>query len=139
MTERCAICGCKLHRSGEYAKPTVLGRSHATRHHHIAERFFGRSKNRPGTTREPIFAACPWSAEGSTSVFCYECHEELLHNPVFLDSDIRLFAELVESAGLNEDEKPEDREKIAGRIRLLHQVIEAGLKTISEQSAVTDA
>src|SRR5580692_11502054 len=32
--ERCAICGCQLHRSGEYATPTVAGRSHATEHHY---------------------------------------------------------------------------------------------------------
>src|SRR5438874_2904736 len=28
MDETCAICGCQLHRTGEYAQPTVLGRSH---------------------------------------------------------------------------------------------------------------
>lgn len=32
--ERCSICGCKVHRNGDYAKPSVKGRSHATRHHY---------------------------------------------------------------------------------------------------------
>jgi HD superfamily phosphodiesterase len=133
MTERCEICGCKIHRNGEYAKPTIPGRSHATKHHHVAERFFGRSKNRPGTTREAIFNRCPWGAEGSTSVFCYECHEELIHNPVLLESDIRILANLVKATGFAEDEKSEDRNKIAGRIKLLHRVIETGLKEMTEQ------
>ena len=78
MNEKCGICGCKLRRGGDYAKPTVRGRLHATRHHHIAERFFGRSSNRRGTKRAAIFSKCPWNAEGTTSVFCYECHEELI-------------------------------------------------------------
>jgi hypothetical protein len=66
--ERCAICGCLLHRSGEYAKPTVKGRSHATEHHFVAERFFGRSKNRKGTVRPAIFRECPWNLESSCKV-----------------------------------------------------------------------
>ena len=83
------------HRDGEYAKPSLKGRSHATEHHYVPERFFGRSKNRPGTKREAIFEECPWGLEGKTEVFCYECHEELIHNPVFLPEDIRNLAELV--------------------------------------------
>jgi hypothetical protein len=43
MAETCAICGCEIHRNGDYAKPTVKGRSHATRYHFVAERFYGRS------------------------------------------------------------------------------------------------
>ena len=74
MDERCAICGCKLHRSGEYAKPSVLGRSHATEHHYVAERFFGRSKNRPGTSRERIFESCPWHPGGQTAGQTMELH-----------------------------------------------------------------
>jgi hypothetical protein len=66
-----------LHRSGEYAKPTVKGRSHATEHHYVAERFFGRSKNRRGEKREPIFKKCPWRVEGKAVIFCYECQERL--------------------------------------------------------------
>src|SRR2546425_2396179 len=82
MTEHCAICGCHLHRTnGTYATPTIEGRSHATEHHLIPERFFGRSKNRPRTKTEGIFTSCPWGHEGESKVFCYECHEELLDTP----------------------------------------------------------
>ena len=59
----CVICGCRIHREGEYAKPTIKGRSHATRHHYVAERFFGRSATRKGEPREPIFKNCPWGLE----------------------------------------------------------------------------
>jgi hypothetical protein len=130
--EKCAVCGCPLHRDGDYAKPTVKGRSHATKHHYIPERFFGRSRNRLGTQREGIFDACPWDAEGKTVVFCYECHEELLHNPVFLPEDIEAFAKLVSDRGLAENGKTDTKQKISGRIKLLHEVIQRGLEVVGK-------
>ena len=41
--ERCALCDCILHRGRDYAADTPSGRAHATHHHFVAERFFGRS------------------------------------------------------------------------------------------------
>jgi hypothetical protein len=131
MSETCAICGCDLHRDGEYAKPTVKGRSHATRHHFVAERFFGRSANRRGTQRLPIFEKCPWGVEKQSAVFCYECHEELIHNPVFLPQDVEKFAALVKARGFGEQQKLNSREKIAGRIQLFREVIQAGIDKLS--------
>ena len=93
----------------------------------FAERFFGRSSNRRGTKREGMFATCPWGQEGKGAVYCYECHEELLHNPVLLPEDIRAFSALVRIRKLDEEQKPEHREKIAGRVSLLHEVIASGL------------
>ena len=135
MDTHCAICGCSVHRSGEYARPTVRGRSHATEHHHVAERFFGRSKNRPGTARDRIFESCPWGSEGLTATYCYECHEELLHNPVLTAADVQAFASLVRARRLSERQKPVTRRKLAGRIRLLHEVIQAGLEVLSRNGA----
>ena len=126
--ERCAICGCLLHRSGDYAKPTVKGRSHATEHHFVAERFFGRSKNRKGTVRPAIFRECPWNLEREKEVFCYECHEELLHNPVFLPDDVKKFGMLVQSHGFGEEKKSQSRDGIAGRINLLQEIIHLGIE-----------
>lgn len=132
--EHCAICGCQVHRTnGTYARPTVAGRSHATKHHHVAERFFGRSSNRKGTLTEGIFTDCPWGSEGETVVFCYECHEELIHNPVLLPEDIAKLAQLVKLRGLSETEKMAHRAPIAGRIKLLHEVIQAGLTQLLEK------
>lgn len=134
MTEHCSICGCTLHRrAGTYALANVEGRSHATKHHFIAERFFGRSSNRRGTQTEGIFASCPWGHEGETAVFCYECHEELLHNPVLLPEDIDRFAALVRDRGLAEDEKTEDRSKLGGRVRLFHEIIARGLRALHDK------
>jgi hypothetical protein len=128
MIEHCSICGCLLNRNGEYATATVAGRSHATKHHYVASRFF-----------PDIFPQCPWNAKGKTVVFCYECHEHLLHNPVLLPSDIAAFAELAKSRDLNEDAKPTDQAKIAGRIRLFHEVFQRGLQAIAEDAAVGKA
>lgn len=125
--EYCCICGCKVHRKGGYAAPTIEGRSHATTHHYVAERFYGRSMNRRGDQRASIFPACPWGVEGQTAVFCYDCHEILLHNPVFLPQDLQRFAELVRARGLDESEKTDSTDKLAGRIKLLQEVIAKGL------------
>lgn len=116
-----------------YARPTVQGRSHATSHHYVAERFFGRSNNRPGTTTDGIFSACPWGYEGQSVVFCYECHEELVHNPVFLPEDVVRFAELVRRRGYSEEIKTESRRLIAGRVELLHEVIARGLSVLNDE------
>ena len=119
--EQCAICACAVHHGGEYAKPTVGGRSHATKHHLVAERFFGRSLARPGKKRKGIFEECPWQLgeEERTKTFCYECHEELLHNVVMTPDVVEGFAALVRRRGLAEKRKPESRAKIGGRIKLL--------------------
>lgn len=137
MKENCTICGCELHRKGGYAKPTVAGRSHATKHHFVAERFFGRSTNRRGTQREPMFTECPWGQAGNSAVFCYECHEELLHNPVVLPEDLKGFRELVKQRGLSEDEKPSDRLRIGGRIQLFHEVIRRGILELLGRNEVS--
>lgn len=131
MPEQCAICGCWVHRNGDYAKPTVKGRSHATAHHFVAERFFGRSKNRPGDQRHPLFTACPWGLEGQSAIYCYECHEELLHNPVLTRADLGGLRSLVEARGLNEIEKPEGRLLLAERIKLFHEIIAAGIAVLA--------
>lgn len=57
-------------------------------------------------------------------------HEELIHNPVFLPDDVEGFAELVEHRGLAESTKTESRDKLAGRIELLHEVIARGIEAL---------
>ena len=130
MFETCAICGCQLSRGLNYGEPTVEGRSHSTKHHYIAERFFGRTSNRKGVNRPPIFKDCPWKLEHQTGVFCYDCHEELLHNPVLLPEDISRFAELLQLRRLHESKKTDSRRRLAGRIKLFHEVIETGILTL---------
>ena len=66
-------------------------------------------------------------------VFCYECHELLLHNPVLLPEDVKRFSALVRKRGLSEDEKPDDFARIAGRITLFHDVIARGLSSFEKE------
>jgi hypothetical protein len=125
--EACAICGCSLHRgASSYATATKEGRSHASRSHYVAERFYGRSANRKGVTAR-IFDRCPWGVEGTSALTCYECHELMLHNPIMLEVDVKRFAAIVRARGLSETEKPEDFSKIAGRILLFQEVIARGI------------
>jgi hypothetical protein len=133
--ERCSLCNCKVHRRGEYAQQTSKGRSHATMHHFVPERFFGRSKNRAATVRSAIFISCPWGIERKKAVYCYERHAELFHKPVLLEEDINLFRNLVMTRGLAEQEKPENCEKVAGRIKLFHKVIACGLRQLTADNA----
>jgi hypothetical protein len=101
----------------------------------VAERFFGRSKTSK-RQRKRIFSKnnFPWpDAEGKFGVLCFECHEELLHNPVFLPVDINRFAKLVKQMKLNESKKPQNKDKIAERIVLLHEVIEKGLEALGKR------
>lgn len=60
---QCSYGQSHLQRALEYARPNLEGRSHATRYHYVAERFFGRSSNRNGKIREPNFSSCPWGVE----------------------------------------------------------------------------
>ncbi len=84
----------------------------------------------PGTRREATFVASPWGSENEKGLFCYECHEELLHNPVVLPEDIAKFARLVHLRGLSETNKPVGRYLLAGRIVLFHEVIAKGLDSL---------
>jgi hypothetical protein len=54
----------------------------------------------------------------------------LLHNPVFLPEDIERFSELVARRGLTETAKGKGRSALAGRIELLHDVINAGIRAL---------
>ncbi len=71
-------------------------------------------------------------------MFCYECHEELLHNPVLLPEDITAFAQLVEQRGLSEKLKTNDRSKLAGRIQLFHEALTIGLAALLQESKPRD-
>jgi hypothetical protein len=63
-------------------------------------------------------------------VFCYEDHEELLHNPVLLPGDLEKFSELVRMRRLSERRKTANRRKMRGRVVLLHDVLRAGLAAL---------
>jgi hypothetical protein len=43
------------------------------------------------------------------------------------------FARLVASRGLSEEEKSDSRERLAGRIKLLHEVIRLGLRAAASE------
>jgi len=49
-----------------------------------------------------------------------------------LPEDVRALSELVRCRDLHEQEKPNHKEKIAGRVRLLHEVIARGINALLE-------
>ena len=135
MGEPCSICGCSVHRKGEYARATVKGRSHATWHHLIAKRFFGRKANKRSGKIDAIFERKDWEAEQDKIVLCYDCHEVLLHNPIFLKKDLDRFRMLIKDHGFNETKKTESTRQLAGRIVLLHEIIEKGLEVLDKRTS----
>ena len=88
--------------------------------------------NSRGKPRKPIFNEYPreWDNSKRHDEFCFECHEELLHNPVFLYKDIEKFRKLVCLRRLNEVNKPANKRKIGERVKLLHEVVERGLEAL---------
>ena len=76
----------------------------------------------------------PWELEGKSEVFCYECHEILLHNPVFTPENIVSFAELVSLNKLDEQIKTDSVDKLAKRVELLQKVIEHGIRKLKNES-----
>ncbi len=72
-------------------------------------------------------------AESQTVEFCYECHEELIHNPVILPKDILAFSQLVSANGLSETVKSSSRSLLAQRIILFQQIIHEGIAALSKK------
>jgi len=63
--------------------------------------------------------------------FCYDCGEELLHNPVLLEEEILGLARLFEVRGAGEhDGKPDRSEKHAKRIVIFREVIAEGIRQV---------
>ena len=80
MTNYCAICGCRLHRGGEYATPTTEGRSQATKHHYVAERFRNTIPaliNIRNKTSKPIMAVISYLVGTEYFQLANEITEEL--------------------------------------------------------------
>jgi len=136
--QHCAICGCELFgarrdkekgqlkRKVQYGEDSPEGRSYRTKHHYIAKRFLGREIFSGGDEQRLI------KNKRKYTFLCYNCHEELLHNPMLLPDDIEDFHELVdkEDKRLTEPTKGDDKDKLARRIELLHKVIETGIKVL---------
>ena len=83
--KHCALCECEL-TTGDYGHNP----SHITGHHRIARRLEGWVANLK-------------TLEGEQLLLCYECHEEVLHNPVLLPGMEQQIAKLF--AGKSRDEK----------------------------------
>lgn len=83
--------------------------------------------------RTPVFKACPWGQEREYNVFCYDCHEVVLHNPVLLREDVQRFSDIVRKRGLSEEQKTDDFSKIGGRIEILHEAIARGLTSLHDE------
>ena len=107
-------------KKGQYAKDSINGRSYPTKHHLIAKRFYNKK-------RKKIFETID---KPSVVELCYDCHEELLHNPVLSANDIEKFSMLIKQKECNETIKDDSKNKIRERIDLFAEIIAEGIKTL---------
>ncbi|MCF8070330.1 MAG: hypothetical protein K9L30_17245 [Desulfobacterales bacterium] len=54
---------------------------------------------------------------------------------VIMPEDLEVFSNLVKSRCLDEEVKSEDRSKLGGRVKLLHEIISQGLKAVESKSS----
>mgnify|MGYP001619825991 CR=1 FL=1 len=120
----CGLCGCALLRMGKYGEDNALGRCFPSEHHLVAKRFYGKNKNK----RSKILDDDDFKKFSNEKIkLCYDCHEELLHNPVLSPDNMKGFKELVRKKHWDERNKKDGKEKIRGRIKLLQEIIDKGI------------
>ncbi len=91
-TDHCMLCGKKF-TTGAYA--TESGRYHRSEHHLFPTRFKKRFSQRSLAKKLNV------ETQDLDSVYlCYECHEELLQNPVFTTKMIEELSYLMSGKSL---------------------------------------
>lgn len=121
MLEHCLICNCELNKSGHYGEDTRVGRAHRSRHHHVPQRFFRRPDL--GVTRTDHLFSSSARGESRDRLGSIATNVTRSCSTIQYSSRGMSRASHVLFAG-------KDWTKIAGRIRLFHAVIEAGLAAL---------
>ena len=107
-TNCCVLCGIEF-TTGAYA--TESGRYNKSEHHLFPTRF-----KKYGISQRSLAKKLNVETRDFDSVhLCYECHEELLHNPVFTSKMIKGLSHLMRGKDLE------------GRVITLSRVIELGI------------
>jgi len=107
-TNRCVLCRIEF-TTGDYA--TESGRHNKSEHHLFPTRF-----KKYGISQRSLAKKLDVETRDFDSVhLCYECHEELLHNPVFTAKMIKELSHLMIGKSLEE------------RVITLSRVIELGI------------
>ena len=108
-TDHCALCGIEF-TTGAYA--TKNGRFHGSEHHLFPARF-----KKFHVSQRSLAKKLNIESQDFDSVhLCYECHEELLHNPVFTTKMIKELSQLMR--GMSFEDK----------VIVLSRVIELGIR-----------
>ena len=113
-TDHCILCGIEF-TTGAYA--TENGRYNRSEHHlfparfkkyHISQRSLAKKLNLESQDFDSVH-------------LCYECHEELLHNPVFTTKMIKELSHLMRGKGLED------------KATTLSRVIELGIREATKE------
>ena len=109
-TDRCVLCGIKFTTGGVYA--TESGRHNRSEHHLFPARF-----EKFGISQRSLAKKLNVETQDFDSVhLCYECHEELLHNPVFTTKMIKGLSHLMKGKSFED------------KVITLSRVIELGIE-----------
>ena len=107
--DHCMLCGIEF-TTGVYA--TENGRYNSSEHHLFPTRF-----KKYGISQRSLAKKLNVETQDFDSVYlCYECHEELLHNPVFTTKMIKELGYLMLGRSLED------------KVIIISRVIELGIK-----------
>jgi len=104
------LCGIEVTTSGVYA--TENGQHYRSKHHLVPNRF-----NKYRISQRSLAKKLNVETGDFISILlCYECHEELLHNPVFTTKMIKELSHLMRGKSLED------------KVITLSRVIELGIR-----------
>ena len=107
----CMLCGTKFSTKGIYATKTKNGRHHRGEHHLFPARFEKHFSQRSLAKKLNV------ETQSLDSIYlCYDCHEELLQNPVFTTKMIKELSYLMKGKSLED------------KVVTLSRVIELGIR-----------
>jgi uncharacterized CHY-type Zn-finger protein len=119
-TDHCMLCGIEFPKTGVYAEKTESGQHYRAEHHlipkrfekyHISQRSLAKKLNVGTQDFVPVY-------------LCYECHEELLQNPVFTTEMIKELSHLIKGKSLED------------KVVILSHVIELGIREAIKEEEI---
>ncbi|HEY9205431.1 MAG TPA: hypothetical protein VIO58_05870 [Candidatus Methanoperedens sp.] len=112
----CQLCKTPLKEGNlGYAYGTSEGLTHLSRHHIFPKRL------KKYFTNDEIQKIFHIDNPSSSMVFCYECHEEILHNIILNDSMVAMLSTLL------------DRKDKKTKIKIIHEILKKGIEEYSKE------
>ncbi len=111
------LCGIKFSKTGVYAEKTESGQRYRAEHHLIPKRF-----EKYHISQRSLAEKLNVGTQDFVPVYlCYECHEELLQNPVFTAKMLEELSPLIKGKSLED------------KVVTLSRVIQLGIREATKE------